>query len=56
MSDKPPKDYESPDWEAITVTDWKNFVPKPMRATWKLLDLEQKAAVAMQAEEVASRF
>lgn len=54
MTNTPP-DYLEPDWEnAKRVHDWKNHVGDEIQALWLTFNPAQKAALARQAEKLAS--
>jgi hypothetical protein len=49
-------DYDHPDWEAAgRVCDWRNYINKELRDMWDAFSLNQKRAIADNAEEIASR-
>lgn len=50
----PPSDYVNPRWEnRLRVHEWKNYISKEVGLMWETFSLEQKAAIARQADEVA---
>lgn len=49
-------DYDHPDWEnAGRVHDWRNYTSGELRAMWDTFTLDQKRAIAENADEIASR-
>jgi hypothetical protein len=49
-------DYDHPDWEAAgRVCDWRNYVNDRLRTIWDTFTLEQKQAIAENANEIALR-
>lgn len=50
-----PDDYANPGWEKTEKChDWKNHVGGNVRAIWDGFTLEQKAAIAADAEDRAT--
>ncbi|NTF16920.1 hypothetical protein G6L37_00575 [Agrobacterium rubi] len=41
--------------QAGDVHDWRNYVGKYVQQVWKTLDAEQRAAIALDADDRASR-
>lgn len=49
-------DLNNPMFEAARdVHDWRNYVGAYVQQIWKALDSEQRAAIALDADERASR-
>lgn len=54
--DSAPNDYANPDWGSAGRThDWKNYVSEEVRAMWSTFTDQQKAALARQSADFASR-
>jgi hypothetical protein len=50
-----PTDHLVPEWEkAGKVHDWRNYISDEVRALWETFTPEQCAALARQAEQMAS--
>jgi hypothetical protein len=50
-----PDDFQYPDWDAAEKChDWKNHVGEHVRAIWDGFTNDQKAAIATDAEELAT--
>ena len=50
-----PCDFERPEWDkAGKVHDWRNYISEEVQVLWLALSLEVRAALARQAEDVAS--
>lgn len=48
-------DFENPNFEqAGKVHDWRNYAGEELRKIWKTLNFEQKKAVAISLENIAS--
>jgi hypothetical protein len=51
-----PSDYAVPDWGIHDkVHCWRNYISDEVRALWPEFSDAQKAALARQADEIASR-
>lgn len=51
-----PPDYQSPDWLTVgRVHDWKNYITSDVQEMWSTFTDGQKAAIARNADEYASR-
>lgn len=49
-------EYDHPDWsEAGRAHDWRNYVLTDLRIMWDTFTLDQKRAIAENADELASR-
>ena len=53
--DTTPRDYLSPNWEDDDrVHNWRNYIHEEVQAMWDTFTPAQKAALARQADEMAS--
>ena len=51
-----PMDYDHPDWEeAGRVHNWRNHISQELRDMWDAFSIDQKRAIAENADEIASR-
>lgn len=54
--EKPPHDWENPDWEDDGVIhDWKNYVSEEVQGMWDTFTALQKQAIARQCDTLAGR-
>ena len=45
-----------PDWEdAGRVHDWRNYISEELRAIWWTFTVDQKMAIARNADDIAGR-
>lgn len=50
-----PKDFINPDWKNLgRVHEWKNYISSEVQNIWHSFNVEQKATLALQAQEQAS--
>lgn len=50
-----PTDYLAPHWDAAgRMHDWRNYISTEVREIWETFTGEQRAAMARQADSIAS--
>ena len=55
MNDAPP-DWQSPIWNSAgRVHEWKNYISERVKELWDSFTVDQKLAIAAQANEQARR-
>lgn len=48
-----PPDYVCPRWDTASARgDWKNYVSEELRAMWHTFTVDQRAAMARNAEDL----
>lgn len=51
-----PKDYLDPDFSVVEkVHGWRNYISEDLALMWHSFTSEQKAAIAINAQEIADR-
>ena len=51
-----PVDFEHPDWgKRERVHCWRNYISDDLQRMWPLFSVEQRAAVACNADDIAGR-